>query len=163
LTQQLVKNAFLSPRRTLSRKLREAVLALLLEARASKEEILARYVASVYLGVDGGLPVHGFSEAAQVYFGKPLGELEPDECAVAEAPGLSVFTSIDADAQREAERATRRGLAALERGRRRRAPLQAALVALDPHTGRVRALVGGRDYGSSPLDRAVRSRRQPGS
>src|SRR5436190_1246617 len=139
LTQQLVKNAFLSPRRTLSRKLREAVLALLLEARASKEEILARYVASVYLGVDGGLPVHGFSEAAQVYFGKPLGELEP------------------------AERATRRGLAALERGRRRRAPLQAALVALDPHTGRVRALVGGRDYGSSPLDRAVRSRRQPGS
>src|SRR5207247_748151 len=83
--------------------------------------------------------------------------------AVAEAPGLSVFTSLDADAQREAERATRRGLAALERGRRRRAPLQAALVALDPHTGRVRALVGGRDYGSSPLDRAVRSRRQPGS
>ena len=243
LTQQLVKNAFLSPRRTLSRKLREGVLALLLEARASKEEILARYVGSVYLGVDGGLPVHGFSEAAQVYFGKPLGELEPAECAllagiirspnglsprrrpraalarrnrvlevmvqdgldksvgaeamatplklapprarpvaalyvaaevarelprllpraVAEAPGLSVFTSIDADAQREAERATRHGVAALERGRRRRAPLQAALVALDPHTGRVRALVGGRDYGSSPLDRAVRSRRQPGS
>src|SRR5213078_1005617 len=72
----------LSPRRTLSRKLREAVLALLLEARASKEEILARYVGSVYLGVDGGLPVHGFSEAAQVYFGKPLGELEPAECAL---------------------------------------------------------------------------------
>src|SRR6266581_4413627 len=244
LTQQLVKNAFLSPRRTLSRKLREAGLALLLEARASKEEILGRYVASVYLGVDGGLPVHGFGEAAQVYFGKPLGELEPAECAllagiirspnglsprrraraaltrrnrvleqmvqdglldkavgaeamatplklvpprarpvaalyvasevarqlpqllpraVAEAPGLRVFTSIDADAQREAERATRHGLAALERGRRRRGPLQAALVALDPHTGRVRALVGGRDYGSSPLDRAVRSRRQPGS
>src|SRR5438034_853112 len=130
LTQQLVKNAFLSPRRTLSRKLREGVLALLLEARASKEEILARYVGSVYLGVDGGLPVHGFSEAA---------------------------------AQRGAGRATRHGVAALERGRRRRAPLQAALVALDPHTGRVRALVGGRDYGSSPLDRAVRSRRQPGS
>src|SRR5436305_1344713 len=82
LTQQLVKNAFLSPRRTLSRKLREGVLALLLEARASKEEILARYVGSVYLGVDGGLPVHGFSEAAQVYFGKPLGELEPAECAL---------------------------------------------------------------------------------
>src|SRR5438093_146403 len=82
LTQQLVKNVFLSSRRTLSRKLREAVLALLLEARASKEEILARYVASVYLGVDGGLPVHGFGETAQVYFGKPLGELEPAECAL---------------------------------------------------------------------------------
>ena len=244
LTQQLVKNAFLSSRRTLSRKLQEAVFALLLEARASKEEILGRYVASVYLGVDGGLPIHGFSEAAQVYFAKPLGDLDPAECAllagivrspnglgprrhpraatlrrdrvlelmvgeglldksvgaeamaepvklapprarpvaalyvaaevarqlplllprqVAEAPGLRVFTSIDAEAQREAERATRHGLAALERGRRRREPLQAALVALDPHTGRVRALVGGRDYGSSPLDRAVRARRQPGS
>src|SRR6266478_1626043 len=136
LTQQLAKNAFLSPRRTLSRKLREAVLALLLEARASKEDILGRYVASVYMGVDGGLPVHGFSEAAQVYFGKPLGELEPAE---------------------------RHGLAALGRGRGRRGRLQAALVALDPHTGRVRALVGGGDYGSSPIDRAVRSRRQPGS
>src|SRR5262249_34419094 len=69
----------------------------------------------------------------------------------------------DADAQREAERATRHGLAALERGRRRKAPLQAALVALDAHTGRVRALVGGRDYGTSPLDRAIHAPRQPGS
>jgi penicillin-binding protein 1B len=244
LTQQLVKNAFLSPRRTLWRKMQEAALAVILEARASKEEIFGRYLASVYLGVDGGLPVHGFPQAASVYFGKPLGDLSPAECAllagiirspnglsprvhaeaavarrnrvlqamveeksideqvgtkaiaeplklappsgrpvsalyvaaeasrqlprllppeVAEAPGLAVFTSIDADAQREAERATRRGLAALERGHRRRAPLQAALVALDPHTGRIRALVGGRDYGSSPLDRAVRARRQPGS
>ena len=244
ITQQLVKNAFLSPRRTVWRKAQEAVLAMILEVRASKEEIFGRYLASVYLGVDGGLPVHGFPQGATVYFGKPLGDLSPAECAllagiirspnglsprqkapaavarrnrvldmmhdersldeaaaaqakaeplklaapsarpvsalyvaaqvsrqlprllpseVAEAPGLAVFTSIDADAQREAERATRRGLAALERGRRRRAPLQAALVALDPHTGRVRALVGGRDYGSSPLDRAVRARRQPGS
>src|SRR5947208_2901752 len=104
-------------------------------------------------------PVAALYVAAEV--ARELPRLLPR--AVAEAPGLSVFTSIDADAQREAERATRHGVAALERGRRRRAPLQAALVALDPHTGRVRALVGGRDYGSSPLDRAVRSRRQPGS
>jgi len=104
-------------------------------------------------------PVAALYVAAEV--ARQLPRLLPR--AVAEAPGLSVFTSIDADAQREAERATRHGVAALERGRRRRAPLQAALVALDPHTGRVRALVGGRDYGSSPLDRAVRSRRQPGS
>src|SRR2546428_5011703 len=55
------------------------------------------------------------------------------------------------------------GPAGRGRGGRRREPLQAALVALDPHTGHVRALVGGRDYGSGPLDRAVRSRRQPGS
>src|SRR6266478_1788305 len=104
-------------------------------------------------------PVAALYVAAEV--ARELPRLLPR--AVAEAPGLSVFTSIDADAQREAERATRHGVAALERGRRRRAPLQAALVALDPNTGRVRALVGGRDYGSSPLDRAVRSRRQPGS
>src|SRR5438034_11178462 len=70
LTQQLVKNAFLSPRRTLSRKLREAVLALLLEARASKEEILGRYIASVYLGVDGGLPVHGFGRSEEPRVGE---------------------------------------------------------------------------------------------
>src|SRR5206468_10778566 len=53
--------------------------------------------------------------------------------------------------------------AARARGGRRRGPRRAARVALAPHSGRVRALVGGRDYGSSPLDRAVRSRRQPGS
>src|SRR5204863_7849999 len=104
-------------------------------------------------------PVAALYVAAEV--ARELPRLLPR--AVAEAPGLSVFTSIDADAQREAERATRRGLAALERGRRRREPLQAALVALDPHSGRVRAVVGGRDHGSSPLDRAVHARRQPGS
>src|SRR5439155_456780 len=121
-------------------KLREAVLALLLEAHASKEEILARYVASVYLGVDGGLPVHGFSQAAQVYFGKPLGDLDPAECALL----AGIIRSPN-------------GLSP------RRHPRAAALGALAPPTGRVRALVGGRDYGSSPLDRAVRSHRQPGS
>src|SRR6266850_1748275 len=107
----------------------------------------------------GAPPVSALYVAAEV--SRQLPRLLPSD--VAEAPGLTVFTSIDADAQREAERAARRGLAALERGRRRSAPLQAALVALDPHTGRVRALVGGRDYGSSPLDRAVRAHRQPGS
>src|SRR5262249_46929766 len=75
----------------------------------------------------------------------------------------SVFPAIDADRQRDAERAVRRGIDNLEEGKQRRQPLQAALLALDPHTGRVRALVGGRDYGSSPLDRAMRARRQPGS
>src|SRR5206468_3558262 len=170
LTQQLVKNAFLSPRRTLSRKLREAALALLLEARASKEEILARYVASVYLGVDGGLPVHGFGEAAQVYFGKPLGELEPAECAllagIIRSPnGLSPRRRARAALTRRnrvLEQMVQDGLLDKVVGAEAMAtPLK--LVPPDPHTGRVRALVGGRDYGSSPLDRAVRSRRQPGS
>src|SRR5262249_8842966 len=64
ITQQLVKNTFLSPHRTITRKLREAALALLLELHASKDEILSRYLASVYLGADGGLPVHGLAQAA---------------------------------------------------------------------------------------------------
>ena len=244
LTQQLVKNTFLSPRRTLVRKVQEAVLAVLLEMHATKDEILRRYLASVYLGTDGDVPIHGFAEGAQVYFGKSLPDLDPAECALlaglirspnglaprrypkpavarrnrvlagmaeeglldaaasdaaareplhlapprvrsvaalyvaaevahklpellpprfAHAPGLSVFTAIDADLQREAERAVRRGIDKLEEGKQRRQPLQAALLAIDPKSGRVRALVGGRDYGSSPLDRAMRARRQPGS
>src|SRR5438093_1013768 len=82
ISQQLAKNVFLTPRRTLGRKVREAVLALLLEAHASKEEILRRYLASVYLGEDGAVPIHGFAEAADAYFAKPLGELGPAECAL---------------------------------------------------------------------------------
>src|SRR5207245_117838 len=82
LSQQLAKNVFLTPRRTLSRKVREAMLALLLEAHASKEEILRRYLASVYLGEDGAVPIHGFAEAAEAYFAKPLGDLGPAECAL---------------------------------------------------------------------------------
>ena len=78
LTQQLVKNTFLSPRRTLVRKVQEAVLAVLLELHATKDEILRRYLASVYLGTDGDVPIHGFAEGAQVYFGKPLPELGPE-------------------------------------------------------------------------------------
>ena len=244
LTQQLVKNAFLTPHRTIRRKVQEAILAVLLEIRMSKEEILDRYLASVYLGSEGGLPVHGFGRASDVYFGRPLAELGAGECAalagmirgpnrlsprrhakaavtrrnqvlaamveegwleeahakavaakpiavaplrprgasalyvaaevgrtlgrvlppdVAEAPGLSIFTTIDAETQRHAERAVRRGIEGLERGRRVREPLQAALIAIDPVTGGVRALVGGRDFASSPLDRAMRARRQPGS
>src|SRR5581483_6756114 len=82
LSQQLVKNVFLSPHRTFRRKAREAVLALLLEAHASKDEILRRYLHSVYLGEDGAVAIHGFVQAADVYFGKPLGELGPAECAL---------------------------------------------------------------------------------
>jgi penicillin-binding protein 1B len=242
ITQQLVKNTFLSPQRTVGRKLREAVLAVLLELRASKREILGRYLASVYLGSDGGLPVHGLGHGALVHFGTPLGELDLADCALlagiirapnaldprrhpdaararrdevldlmrakgrvteadwtaarakplprdvprqrpvaslyvadevrrrlvelfgeeaAHASGLVVHTTIDAEAQRAAEHAVRRRLDALDPDRRR--GLEGALVALEPGSGRIRALVGGRDYRRSRLDHAVRARRQPGS
>lgn len=242
ITQQLVKNAFLTPERTLGRKLREAVLAMLVERRASKAEILERYVGSVYLGSDGGVPVHGLGHGALVYLGRPVAGLGPAECAllagmirapnalapdrhpdaararrdevlalmvdagtlspadaaaaratplparirtrrpvgalyvvdevrrqlartlpgdVLRSPGLVVRTGIDAEAQRAAEAAVLRQLDAVDPGRRRK--LEGALIAIDAATGRIRALVGGRDYRSSPLDRAVRARRQPGS
>jgi penicillin-binding protein 1B len=82
LTQQLVKNYFLSDEQTLARKLTEAVMALRLEARFSKEDILVAYLNEVYLGQDGERAVHGFGLAAEYYFAKPLGELDLAELAL---------------------------------------------------------------------------------
>ncbi len=81
--------------------------------------------------------------------------------------GLSVFTTMDMELQHAAEKAVRAGLERLERDHPKLksgdAALQAALVALDPRTGEVLAMVGGRDYGSSQFNRASKARRQPGS
>lgn len=82
LTQQLVKNYFLSDEQTMSRKLKEAVMALSLEARFTKREILIAYVNEVYLGQDGERAIHGFGLASQFYFAKPLDELELSETAL---------------------------------------------------------------------------------
>lgn len=247
LTQQLAKNLFLNPRRTMIRKVREAAIAVVLEHRYSKEEILEAYLNEVYLGQDGGLAVHGVGRAAQYYFGKDVSALDLGEAATLaglirgpglynpfrrieaarvrrdmvlrrmgevgaideeayqeavnsplvirpearparsaryfidyvreglrsggqdglDGEGLAVFTTLDTRLQRAAERAVREGLARLEteypnlaRDDRR---LQAALVALDPQTGDILAMVGGRDYGASQFNRAAKARRQPGS
>ncbi len=82
LTQQLVKNFWLSRERTLSRKLVEIPMALLLELHYSKAQILEAYVNEVYLGQDGGRAIHGMGLAAQYYFGRPLDELEPHQFAM---------------------------------------------------------------------------------
>ena len=82
ITQQLVKNFFLSPERTLARKANEAVMALLLERRYSKEEILGAYINEVYLGQQGRRSVHGFGAAAEFYFARPLNELRIDQVAL---------------------------------------------------------------------------------
>ena len=250
ITQQLIKNRLLSPQRTFARKLNEAWLAALVEARYSKEEILAAYLNEIYLGQRGTLAVRGVGAAARAYFRKEVHQLtlaesallagmarapnvyspaanperarerrdvvlarmhelgfiaeadrtaarrEPvrvvataapgqpapyfadqvrleleqrfgDEAAL--APGARVFTSVDLVLQRLAEAAVVRGLDRLETDTprlRRPEParrLQAALVALDPGTGAVRALVGGRDYQVSQFNRATHARRQPGS
>jgi penicillin-binding protein 1B len=81
LTQQLVKSYFLDSRRTLGRKLTEAAMAILLEWRYEKEEILTAYINEVFMGQDGPRAVHGFGLASAFYFGKPLLELDETETA----------------------------------------------------------------------------------
>lgn len=78
ITQQLAKTAFLEPDRTFRRKIREALIALYLEARLSKEEILSRYLSAVYFG-DG---VYGLRAAARHYFDKPPEKLDLGEAAM---------------------------------------------------------------------------------
>jgi penicillin-binding protein 1B len=82
LTQQLVKNYFLSDEQTFGRKATEAVMAMRLEAHFSKEEILIAYLNEVYLGQDGARAIHGFGLASEYYFAKPLGELDVGEMAM---------------------------------------------------------------------------------
>lgn len=246
LTQQLAKNLYLSPRRSLDRKLREAAMALALEMRHSKEEILEAYLNEVYLAQEGAVEIRGVGRAAEYFFGEDVASLNLAESALlvslirapslysplrspatalerrnlvldlmlgggrisegehraataapldlrkraapipsaryfvdyaagelgeprGRAGGAALVTTLDPRLQRAAEAAVRDGLLRLERdfawlregegGK----PLQAALVALDPRTGEILALVGGRDYGRSQFNRAVGARRQPGS
>lgn len=250
LTQQLVKNLVLTPKRTWDRKIREAALALALERRYSKSEILEAYLNGVYLGQRGSLSIYGLGAAAQSYFGNNVERLTLSESALLagmiRAPnsyspiqhaerarerrdavlrrmrdlglidesrfaqatrerirvqrgtpprllapyfvdyvrvqveqsqadndppgsGLRIYTTLDPVLQRAAEGALSRGLDRLE-GQwghlRRRDPaerLQGALVVLDPKTGEIRAMVGGRDYAASQFNRVTQARRQPGS
>ncbi len=81
LTQQLVKSYFLDNRRTLERKLRELAMAVILDARFEKQDILDAYINEIYLGQDGGRAVHGFGLGSQFYFNRPLQELGVDEIA----------------------------------------------------------------------------------
>ena len=82
LTQQLVKNFYLSADRTLKRKLNEAYMALLLERRYSKDEILEAYANEIYLGQDGSRGIHGFGLASGFYFDRTLNELGIPETAL---------------------------------------------------------------------------------
>lgn len=82
LTQQLVKNFFLTHERTFWRKFNEMIMAILLEQHYSKQEILGAYFNEVYLGQQGVLGIHGFGTAAQFYFARPLNELRVDQLAL---------------------------------------------------------------------------------
>jgi 1A family penicillin-binding protein len=234
ISQQLARTLFLSNRKTYGRKLREAVLALMIEARLSKDQVLELYLNRIYLGSG----VYGVETMASYLFGKPASELALAESALiaglARAPAAlspwsnldgavarshlvlarmrqeRLITAADEEAARKARirirphpgaRDARAGYAkeylrqrfrdhfgtdhppdwhvkttfvqelqaiaeqsvADGLARYRRPELQAALVALDPATGDILALVGGRDFRASQFNRATRSRRQPGS
>jgi penicillin-binding protein 1B len=105
LTQQLVRSYFLDSRQTLSRKVREAFMALALDAHFTKADLMNAYINEIFLGQDGDRAIHGFGLASQFYFGKPLAELDLAEVAlmVAIVRGPSYY-----DPRRHADRARAR-------------------------------------------------------
>jgi penicillin-binding protein 1B len=247
LTQQIVKNTFLTPEKTLKRKLQEQFMALVLESRLSKDQLLELYLNDVVLGQRGPFEIHGVAEAARVFFGKHLsnislaeaatlagiiqapsshnpfrnperardrrnlvlremvsaGFIAEEEAAAAietpltvseralenEAPyfvdyvrsilaergvalggdtAADVHTTLDLHLQRLAQQAIDEGLERIDarlaaRTRDGQGQPQAALVAIDPRSGEILAVVGGRDYSRTQFNRAVAARRQPGS
>ena len=245
LTQQLARLEQLTPRRTFERKLREAAIAVRLEERYSKAQILTAYLNAVYFG-DG---YYGVEAASRGYFGTSASDLQPHEAAllaalvrspsayspsvapqralarrnlvlrlmretghlneveyarekalpirpskrdtvVADAApecgryyqeevrrqlvarfggkqvlrgGLRVYTGYDSAMQCAAEASIAARIAQITRTQKAGRDLEASLVALDPTSGEVRALVGGRDFRATSYNRATQARRQPGS
>lgn len=105
LTQQLVKNFFLTPERTLRRKATEAMMALLVEARYDKSRILEAYLNEIYMGRRGPTSIHGVGEASRFFYGKRVADLSLDESAMLAA----VIASPNAlSPHRHPERAKRR-------------------------------------------------------
>jgi penicillin-binding protein 1B len=105
LTQQLVKNFFLTPERTFTRKAQEALMALLVEARYEKPRILQAYLNEIYFGQRGSTAIHGVGEATRLYFGKPASELTVSESALLAA---IIHSPNGTSPYREPERALER-------------------------------------------------------
>ena len=257
ITQQLARNFFLTEQmaveqqtrqRSPLRKIREQIMAVILETKATKDEILELYLNDVYLGHRGSFALHGVPEAAKMFFSKDVRNLNLSEAALiagviqspfnhspfnnperakerrnvvlramadaeyitadaaaraskepvavvaraieneapyfvdylagvleAEYPGvagktgvLDIYTTLDLNLQRYAHDALIAGLTRVDAtlARRKRGPqrvAQAALVAIDPRTGEILAMIGGRSYNQSQFNRAVSARRQTGS
>jgi penicillin-binding protein 1B len=250
LTMQLAKLLIVADTGTIKYKISQIVVAFQLEHRFNKQQIFEMYANEIPLGQRGSFSINGFGEAAQVYFGKDVRQLDVAECAflagiiqrpsyfnpfhhpertverrnlvldsmvetgaitkeqsetakaeplkltpqsvdASEAPyfvdlvhdqlmqklgerdfnreGLRIYTSLDPDLQREATAAVNSTMHVVDeqvdklhakqkkRGEKYDYP-QVALIALDPHTGQVLALVGGRSYGGSQLNHAVAKR-----
>jgi penicillin-binding protein 1A len=236
ITQQLVKMIFLTPKKTLSRKIEEALLSLQIETMYSKEEILELYLNKAYFGPQS----YGITTAAASYFQKQAEELVLAEAALLagllkapsdyspfknpelakkrrtivlqnmlergfisphaysaavddplpktfygsdwKAPyfvdyckqflderigerlytsGLKVYTTLDSQLQQAAEAAVHNGIQTLVE--KEGGDIQAALLAVEISTGRIKAMVGGRDFSKSQFNRATQALRQPGS
>ena len=82
LTQQLVKNLYLTRERSLERKIKEALMAIIIDARYSKDKIIQAYLNEVFLGQSGDMAVHGFGLASYFYFDRPVYELDETEIAM---------------------------------------------------------------------------------
>jgi penicillin-binding protein 1B len=261
LTMQLARGFFLTPQQTIKRKLEEMLIAVELEQRLSKKQILELYVNQVDMGQRGSFAIKGFGEASQAYFGKDIGDLTLPEATLlagivngptyfspyrhpdramerrnlviqamvenevisqaqadqakatplklaapnveaSDAPyfvdmvresllsqykdsdlndnGYRIYTSLDLELQKAAADAIDAGMKLVDEqvrkqrtrkvreGKGKSAKLvttvrpgpdaQVALVCIDPHTGAVLALAGGRNYGQSQLNHAVASR-----
>ena len=234
ITQQVAKNFFLTSERTISRKIKEAILALRLERSFSKQHILTLYMNQIFLGARA----YGVGSAALMYFNKPVSELTLAECAflasLPKAPnnrtraverrnyvlrrmveegfvsqseasaaaaeelninsgftaqmeadfqyfaedvrrqllgtlgretlynqGLYIKTTIVPELQRAAAAALNKELDAYNTGRDEK--LQGAIIAMNPHTGRIVAMTGGRSFSESSFNRATQAYRQIGS
>ncbi len=229
ITQQLARTSFLNREKTLKRKIKEAILAIQIEKKYSKNEILELYLNEVYFGHGA----YGVQSAARTFFGKDVSQLDLAESAllagllrgpyyyspyiyperakkrqqtvlrkmlengfiteseyekalneklhlvplnnkmVKNAPyfvnyilnillkdfdrdeiykgGLKIYTTLDLDVQRVAEKTLS------ESG------YQGAIITIDPKTGEIRAMVGGRNFKESQFNRAIQAKRQPGS
>lgn len=100
ITQQLVKNYFLTPEKSLKRKVTEIFMALLLEFHADKDQILENYLNVIYMGQNGAFQIRGFAAASEHYFARPLSELGLADCAllaaIVNSPGrFNPFTASE--------------------------------------------------------------------
>ncbi len=250
ITQQLVKNYFLEPKRSFVRKAKEAIMSVIIETLYSKEEILEMYLNEIYMGQKGGVSINGMGEASRYFFGHGVSDLTLGEAAtlagiirapnyyspfsnpelakkrrnlvlemmlkagkisreeydkalaepvvpsrtpspIRKAPyyvdflkrqleelypqkvltsmGLKIFTTLNPYFQVSARKALREELSRLEKEypalvtKNEDQPLQAAMVVVQPKTGAILAMIGGRDYRYSSFNRAVDAHRQPGS
>jgi penicillin-binding protein 1B len=248
LTQQLARTFIEQHSRSFHRKVRELAIALVLEMRLTKKEILERYINDVPMGEYEGTPIYGLPLAAHYFFGKDLRAVSPAEAAtligMIQAPtlddprrhleasrtrrdtvlalmrrsnaitdeqynqavaqavitikppglrraryftdyvigqvkkipgaggnlqGLKVYTTLNPELEEVARQAVVDNLARIEKthpGLRRRKidkRLESSLVSINPRTGAIVAMIGGRDYGASQFNRAADAERQPGS